>query len=101
MAANAARCAPRLAARALFQREPLRFDAAILLGIRPERLFPTAPDDIKPRRVYVVALDEEALNLARAVLAEINRFERHLSNELLAAPAPKIFDQRIIDVTAQ
>src|SRR6185503_6563289 len=64
---------------ASLQREPLGLHAAILVVVGAERFLPATADGFESLCAYTVLLDEQALDLVRALLAEIDGLERHLS----------------------
>ena len=51
--------------------------------------------------VDLLALDEQALDFARAFLAELHRLQRHLPHECFAAALAEILDQRVVHVAAE
>jgi hypothetical protein len=83
------------------EREPLRLDAAVLLRIAAERLVPAAAGDVESRGVDLMLLDEQAFDFTRAFLAELDRLQRHLPDELIATAFAEVFDERVIDVPAE
>src|SRR5690349_24740795 len=60
----------------LLDREPLHFNAPILFGVAADRLFPAAADEVDPRGVDVVLVQQQTLDLFRAILTERDRAER-------------------------
>ena len=82
-------------------REPLHFDAPVLLGVLRDRLLPPAADDVDARDVDVVAFVEQLADLGRAVLAQLHRAQRLRPHVRLAALLAELLDQRVVDVAAQ
>ena len=86
----------------LFQREPLHFDATILLAVLARRFFPTAADQLNAIRGNAGVPLQQCFPHALCTLpGKLHRLQRHLPHQSLTALLAKLLDLGVIHMAAQ
>jgi hypothetical protein len=85
----------------LLEREPLSLHATILLIVGGKGLLPATPYRLESGLINLMLFDEQSFDLSRSLLAEVNRSQSHLPDQLVSTLSAKLLNPGIVDVPAK